>query len=247
MSFKSNVVIVTGASSGIGAATAVQFAKEGASLVIVGRNEARLKDIAAKCAAVGSAPLVVRADVSNDDDARRIISETIKKFGKLDVLINNAGVLEYGTILNGKILESYDKNISINLRAVIHMTMLAAPYLVKTKGNIVNVSSVLGQFHMMPMVNAYATSKAGLDHFTRGSAKELAASGVRVNAVSPGPVETNMLMTFESSEDTQEVNTPLGRVSQPAEVADLILFMASDKAKAITGSVFLADNGVILG
>ncbi|KAL0818035.1 hypothetical protein ABMA28_008576 [Loxostege sticticalis] len=246
MSFKNKVVIVTGASAGIGAATAVLFSKEGANVVIVGRNEARLKNVAGQCAAVGSEPLLVKADVANDEDARRIINDTIQKFGKLDVLVNNAGVLEYGTILDGTILESFDKTIGINLRAPVHTTMLATPHLVKTKGNIVNVSSVLGQLHVTPLANAYSTSKAGLDHFTRGCAKELASCGVRVNAVNPGPVETNMLESFGDSTGIHDVKTALGRVSQPEEMADLILYVASEKAKGITGSVFVADNGIRL-
>ncbi|XP_028157585.1 uncharacterized protein LOC114350840 [Ostrinia furnacalis] len=246
MSFQNKVVIVTGASAGIGAATAVHFAKEGASVVVVGRNEARLQEVAAKCTAVGSAPLVVKADVSNDDDARRIISETINKFGKLDVLVNNAGVVAYGTLLDGKILESFDKCVAVNLRAMIHMSMLAAPHLVKTKGNIVNISSILGQFHIGAFMNGYAASKAGLSHFTRGGAKELAEHGARMNVVSPGPVDTAMLDDFAATAGVQEVKTALGRVSQADELADLILYVASDKAKGVTGSVFVADNGISL-
>ncbi|KAL0867462.1 hypothetical protein ABMA27_008249 [Loxostege sticticalis] len=248
MSFKSKVVVVTGASAGIGAATAVSFAREGAHVAIVGRNEAKLKDVAKQCAAVGAAPLVIKADVANDDDARRIINDTIQKFGKLDVLVNNAGVLEFGTILDGTILEAYDKIMAINLRAVVHVTMLAAPHLVKTKGNIVNVSSVAGQMLSVPTANAYGVSKAGLDHFTRGSALELGASGVRVNTVSPGPVETDMLASFATQAQMQQsgVKTILDRISKTEEIADLILFLASDKARGITGSVYVSDNGAML-
>ncbi|KAL0818033.1 hypothetical protein ABMA28_008574 [Loxostege sticticalis] len=249
MSFKNKVVIVTGASAGIGAAIAVSFAREGAHVAIVGRNEAKLKDVAKQCAAVGAAPLVIKADVANDDDARRIINDTIQKFGKFDVLVNNAGVIEFGTIMDGTILEAYDKIMAINLRAVVHVTMLAAPHLVKTKGNIVNVSSVAGQMQSIPSANAYSVSKAALDHFTRGSALELGASGVRVNTVSPGPVETDMLASFASKFEVQQgqnIQNVLGRVSKSEEIADVILFLASDKAKGITGSVYVSDNGTLL-
>ncbi|KAL0867465.1 hypothetical protein ABMA27_008252 [Loxostege sticticalis] len=227
MTFKNKVVIVTGASAGI----------------------PKLKDVAKQCAAVGAAPLVIKADVANDADARRIINDAIQKFGKLDVLVNNAGVLEFGTILDGTILESYDKILGINLRAVVHVTMLAAPHLVKTKGNIVNVSSIGGQIQRLASLNAYCVSKAALDHFTRGSALELGASGVRVNAVSPGPVETDMLASLASSVEVQQgqnIQNVLGRVSNSEEIADLILFLASDKAKGITGSVYVSDNGTML-
>ncbi|KAL0867463.1 hypothetical protein ABMA27_008250 [Loxostege sticticalis] len=249
MSFKNKVVIVTGASAGIGAAIAVSFAREGAHVAIVGRNEAKLKDVAKQCAAVGAAPLVIKADVANDADAKRIINDTIQKLGKLDVLVNNAGVIEFGTIMDGTILEAYDKIMAINLRAVVHVTMLAAPHLVKTKGNIVNVSSVAGQMQSIPTANAYSVSKAALDHFTRGSALELGALGVRVNTVSPGPVETDMLASFASKFEVQQgqnIQNVLGRVSKSEEIADVILFLASDKAKGITGSVYVSDNGTLL-
>ncbi|XP_063833412.1 3-oxoacyl-[acyl-carrier-protein] reductase FabG-like [Ostrinia nubilalis] len=248
MSFKNKVVLVTGASSGIGAATAILFSKEGANVAIVGRNESKLKNVSEQCAAVGHAPLVIKADVADDDDARRIVNDTLQKFGKLDVLVNNAGIVQYGTLLNGKVLESFDKIIAINLRAVVHITMLAAPHLVKTKGNVVNVSSVAGQVHITPPFMAYCTSKAGLDHFTRGCALELSSSGVRVNAISPGPVTTDIVENSGSTAEFEEVGvtTPLGRVSESEEIADLILYVASDKSKGITGSVFVTDNGVMI-
>ncbi|KAL0867467.1 hypothetical protein ABMA27_008254 [Loxostege sticticalis] len=248
MSFKNKVVIVTGASSGIGAATAILFSKEGANVAMVGRNEQKLNNVAKQCAAVGNTPLVIRADVANDNDARRIVNDTLKTFGRLDVLVNNAGVVQYGTILDGKVLEAYDKIMAINLRAVVHITMLAAPHLVNSKGNIVNVSSVAAQMHVTPPFMSYCTSKAGLDHFTRGCALELAEKGVRVNAISPGPVETDII---ENSGSTAEataaaVQTPLGRVSQSEEIADLIIYVASDKSVGITGSVIVTDNGMML-
>ncbi|KAL0892880.1 hypothetical protein ABMA27_014565 [Loxostege sticticalis] len=250
MSFNNKVVIVTGSSTGIGAVTAVAFAKEGAKVVIVGRNEANLNDVAKQCSAVGSAPLVIKADVTKDEDAKRIINDTIQKFGQLDVLVNNAGIFEYGDILSGKILETYDRIIAINLRAVIHLTQLAAPHLVKTKGNIVNISSGASLLYGPPATLAYCVSKAALDHFTKGSALELAPSGVRVNAVSPGPVETDMLtrhsVQMNAPIDQVKVFSPLKRVSQSEEIADLVLFVAGNKAKGITGSVYLADNGFTL-
>lgn len=246
MGFKNKVVLVTGASSGIGAATAIMFCKAGASVAMVGRNDAKLKSVAKQCAAVGSAPLVIKADVADDDDARRIINDTIQEFKKLDVLVNNAGVVRYGTLLQGDLLKAYDEIISINLRAVVHLTMLAAPYLVKTKGNVVNISSVAGQMQILPKFMAYCTSKAGLDHFTRGCALELAASGVRVNAISPGPVVTDILENSGAPRDHAEIKTPLGRVSEADEIAELILYLACDKAKGITGSNFVSDNGCML-
>ncbi|KAM3956803.1 3-oxoacyl-[acyl-carrier-protein] reductase FabG-like [Aphomia sociella] len=249
MSFTGKVVIVTGASSGIGASTAVQFAKEGASVVLVGRNESKLSNVAGQCAHSGNTPLVVKAEMSNDNDVQRIVNETIGKFRKIDVLVNNAGMAVYGTILNGNIMQSYDETMAVNTRAVIQLTVLAAPYLVKTKGNIVNISSIVGKMVFKGWQNlAYSVSKAALDHFTRGAALELASSGVRVNGVSPGPVRTDFLDNtgLPLSWDDVCSTVPLKRCSDPKEIADLILYLASEKARGITGSDYVSDNGTLL-
>ncbi|KAL0867460.1 hypothetical protein ABMA27_008247 [Loxostege sticticalis] len=244
MSFANKVVIVTGASSGIGAATAVAFGKEGASVVLVGRNEQRLQQVAEQCAGA----LVVKADVSNEDDAKRIIDNTLERFGKIDVLVNNAGIAKFGTILGGKVMDTYDEVMNTNLRAAVNLTTLAAPHLVATKGNVVNISAIGGSYAPTPPFLAYCMSKAALNHFTKGAALELAASGVRVNAISPGPVRTDIIANagFPITWDHFAAQTALGRVSEPDEVADLVLYLASDRAKGITGSNYVTDNGMML-
>ncbi|XP_045459456.1 3-oxoacyl-[acyl-carrier-protein] reductase FabG-like [Melitaea cinxia] len=246
MSFKNKVVIVTGASSGIGAAAAKLFSDEGARVVMVGRNEKKLSAVAARCAS----PLVIRADVSKDDDAKRIIDETVKKFGQIDVLVNNAGLtINSGGLLASDMMSTYDTIMNINLRAVVHLTSLAAPHLIKTKGNIVNVSSIAGSTSPMnPGAASYHVSKAGMNHFTVCAAAELGVHGVRVNTVSPGPVRTDF---FENAKlpigvDIFAPMTLLNRVSEPEEMADLILYLASDKARGITGSNYLSDNGMAI-
>ncbi|XP_026753446.3 uncharacterized oxidoreductase SSP0419-like [Galleria mellonella] len=249
MSFANKVVIVTGASSGIGAAAAVLFATEGARVVMVGRNQSKLTKVAEQCARGGQAPLVIRADLANDDDIKRIVDETVNKFGKIDVLVNNAGMAIYGGVLSGNILKAYDETMAVNLRAVVHLTALAAPYLVKTKGNIVNISSIAGKMVLKAEYLPYSVSKAALDHFTRGAALELASSGVRVNGISPGPVKTDFIENTGMSEVTWDIMSnafPLKRCSEPEEIAELILYLASDKAKGITGSDFVSDNGGLL-
>ncbi|XP_013191441.2 3-oxoacyl-[acyl-carrier-protein] reductase FabG-like [Amyelois transitella] len=249
MSFNNKVVLVTGASSGIGAATAVLFAKEGADVVIVARNEVKLKEVEEDCTKVGKKPLVIKADVCKDDDVKRIINDTIEKFNKLDVLINNAGITRFGRILDGKITESFDELINTNLRAVVKLTTLAAPFLIKTKGNIVNVSSIAGITINTINMGGYCTTKAALSHFSRVSALELAPHGVRVNIVSPGPVYSDILENAGITTKVEDVagKTALNnRVSEPEEIADLILFLASEKAKGITGSDYVSDNGYLL-
>ncbi|XP_023933763.2 17-beta-hydroxysteroid dehydrogenase 14-like [Bicyclus anynana] len=245
MSLSNKVVIVTGASSGIGAAIAVAFSSAGAHVAIVGRNETKLSDVAAKC----TNPLVIIADVTKEKDARAVIDKTIKKFGKLDVLINNAGLTVPASILQGDMMKAYDTIMDINVRAVVQLTTLAAPHLVKTKGNIVNISSVAGQLApVYPSTINYNMSKAAVTHFGKCAAVEFAEHGVRVNTVSPGPVYTDFLENSKSSikwEQYKAINV-LKRVSEPDEIADLVLFLASDKARGITGSEFVSDNGTCI-
>ncbi|CAH0595529.1 unnamed protein product [Chrysodeixis includens] len=249
MSFKNKVVLITGGSAGIGATTAVSFAKEGANIAIVGRNEARLKDVCQKCDKYGVKTLAIKADMSNDAEVKAIVPKSIEKFGKLDVLVNNAAVYENATLGSPDLLQIYDQVMTVNLRGVIHLTSLAAPHLVKTKGNVINMSSVLGRSCLQsPAFMIYGASKAALDLFTKGAALELGASGVRVNTVVPGPVSTDMLLGIdkEKSNDDYKPMTLLNRVSEPEEVADIIKFLASDKAKGVTGGYYTIDNGVLL-
>lgn len=253
MSFSDKVVIVTGASSGIGAATAKLFAQEKAHVTMVGRNVEKLtnvsNDIKTK---TGVEPLVVVADVSKEDEARGIVEKTIQKYGKLDILINNAGVVAYTSIFNEDYLKEFDRIMGINLRAVVVMTHAAAGHLVKTKGNIVNVSSI-GSTLSSALLSVYGSSKAGLDHFSRCIALEFAKEGVRVNVVNPGPVKTDIGLTLGNTREELEAGyveastkTPLKLISESEEVADIIAYLASDKAKSITGATYTLDCGVSL-
>lgn len=225
MCFKDKVVFISGSSSGIGAATALEFTKAGANVIINGINDTKLKSVYEKCIEYGKKPLMISADISKDEEAKRAIEETIKQFGRLDILVNNAGFSKCGSILDGNLLKSYDDVMATNLRGAMHLTELAAPYLIKTKGNIVNVSSVGGvAVPVLPQMISYCVSKAGLDHFTRCSALELSKFGVRVNAVSPGPVATD----FRKNSGTEKlmadrkIQPTLDRVSEPIEIADIV-------------------------
>lgn len=249
MEFNDKVVIVTGASSGIGAATAIEFSALGAKVTMVGRNETKLTEVAKKC----KDPLVIIADVTKDDDVKRIINDTIARYGKLDILVNNAGMAIPGGILSENAMEVFDKVMAANLRSSVYLTHLAAPHIIKTKGNIINISSICALIVLSKGIAAYHTAKAALDHFTRSVAAELAPSGVRVNVVNPGPVKSDFARNCGLNEEQLVVaaenitkRTALGRRSEPIEMADIILFLASDKAKAITGASFLADNGILV-
>jgi NAD(P)-dependent dehydrogenase (short-subunit alcohol dehydrogenase family) len=242
------VVLVTGATSGIGRATAQRFAEDSCDIVAVGRNRVALEDIEKTVSAGGGTPLSLAVDVTNELDARRAIDETIKRFGRLDVLVNAAGHISNGTVEDTS-LSSWDSMMNVNLRAVFHLMQLAAPHLIRVKGNIVNVSSVTG-LRSFPGVLAYCVSKAGVDQLTRCAALELAAKGVRVNAVNPGVVVTEIHKRGGMNEATygqflerSKTTHPLGRVGKVSEVAELIYYLASDKASWITGATYSIDGG----
>lgn len=240
------VALVTGATSGIGKATALMFAESGARIAAVGRDHSALAGLSDTIKARGGESLTIRADVTIDAD--RIVKETVDGFGQLDVLVNAAGHLSNGTIENTT-LEAWDTMLNVNLRAVFELMQLAVPHLVETRGNVVNVSSVTG-LRSFPGVLAYCVSKAGVDQLTRCAALELAPKGVRVNAVNPGVVMTEIHKRAGMSENDYQAflersksTHPLGRVGEPREVAELILFLASDHAAWITGATYSIDGG----
>ncbi|XP_022832080.1 uncharacterized protein LOC111360392 [Spodoptera litura] len=247
--FANKVVLVTGGSSGIGAATVEAFAKEGASVAFVGRNQAKLKDVESRCQQYGANVLAIRADVSKDEEAKTVVQQTVDKFGKLDVLVNNAGILRFASVLEPTLIQTYDETMNTNLRPVVLITSLAIPHLVATKGSIVNVSSILSTIVRIPGIMPYSMSKAAMDHFTKFAALELAPSGVRVNSVNPGPVLTDIASGSGFSPDLLEdtgAHTPLGKAAQSEEIANMIVYLASDKAKSVTGSCYIMDNGLAL-
>lgn len=248
--FSNKVVIITGASSGIGAATAILFSKYGATLVLIGRNSENLSKTASQCevASPQPKPLQLIADLINEADTKRVIDETIKTFGRLDVLVNSAGIIETGSIETTSV-EQYDRVMNTNVRSVYHLTALATPHLINTKGCIVNVSSVNGM-RSFPGVLAYCMSKAALDQFTRCTALELAPKQVRVNSVNPGVIETDIHkrggmneLAYQQFLERSKTTHALGRHGQPYEVASVIAFLASDEASFITGASLPVDGG----
>ncbi len=242
------VVIVTGASSGIGQATAILFANKGATVVAVGRNEKELSSLGKSVKSKTGSIKPHLADMTQMSQLERIASETIHNLGRIDVLVNSAGIIANGSIETTK-LEDWDKMLHINLRAVFILIQKCLPHIVKVKGNVVNVSSVAGP-RSFPNVLAYGVSKAALDQLTRSAALELAPKGVRINAVNPGVVVTNIHKRGGMDEESYKVflerskeTHPIGRVGTPQEVAELIYFLASDKASWITGATYEIDGG----
>jgi NAD(P)-dependent dehydrogenase (short-subunit alcohol dehydrogenase family) len=243
-----SAALVTGATSGIGRATALRFAEEGARVALVGRDVGHLKEVAAEVAARGGEAVEIQADVTDESDARRAVETAVQHLGGIDVLVNAAGILASGTVETTP-LAAWDAMMNVNLRSVFHLMQLAAPHLEKRHGNVVNVSSVTG-LRAFPGVLAYCVSKAGVDQLTRCAALELAPKGVRVNAVNPGVVVTEVHKRGGMGEEQyaaflehSKTTHPLGRVGAAAEVADLILFLASDRAAWITGATYSIDGG----
>jgi len=248
MSFANKTIIVTGATSGIGRATAEAFGRERAIAVLVGRDEQALAEVVKEVSAAGGRPVACAADVTAPEAATRIVRAAIEHSGAVDVVVNAAGVIATGT-LDKTTDEVWDTMMAVNLTAPFRLMRAAAPHLAARKGAVVNVSSVNG-LRSFPGVLAYCVSKAGVDHLTRCAAIELAALGVRVNAVNPGVTVTN-LHRRSGMDDAQyaaflersKTTHPLGRPGQPDDIVGMILFLASDRASWMTGETIPIDGG----
>ena len=245
---KDKVAVVTGASSGIGRATALLFARNGVDVVAVGRNENELNALRNETRETAGSVKIHLGDITETTQVDRLISETTGGFGRIDILVNAAGIIKNGNIENTT-LDEWDKMMNVNLRSAFYLMQKCVPHLAASKGNVVNVSSVTGT-RAFPNVLAYCVSKAATDQLTRCTALELAPKGIRVNAVNPGVVVTNLHKRGGMSEDDYKKfldnakNThPIGRPGNPEEVAELIYFLASDKASWITGATYEIDGG----
>lgn len=244
---REKVAVITGASSGIGRAAAVLFAKSGFRVAAIGRNLDELKKLAGEA---GSESLISPriSDVTDTSAIDRLAADIAAEFGGVDVLVNAAGIIGNGTIENTTPAQ-WDEMMNINLRSVFYVMQKFVPFLQETRGNIVNVSSVTAT-RAFPNVLAYCVSKAGVDQLTRCSALEMAPKGIRVNAVNPGVVVSNLHKRggmndadYERFIATAKNTHPLGRPGQPGEIAELIYFLASDKAAWITGATYEIDGG----
>ncbi|CAD5232997.1 unnamed protein product [Bursaphelenchus xylophilus] len=254
--FAGKTVIITGSSRGIGRGVALGFAAQGANVVVHGQDETKLKETAKAIEGLGVSDknyLIVQGAIQDQTTQEKLIQEAIKKFGNINVLVNNAAV-SHKDGLDPNSAENLDFIYQVNLRSVYTLTNLAIPYLIKTKGNVVNISSV-GSQKMSDGLVPYCMLKAALDHFTRGAALRHAKDGIRINTVSPGGTETDFVhrhggdaeVTRKLGEKWKNLFVPMNRFATPGEVANIVIFVASDDASYVTGANINVDGGVLAG
>lgn len=237
-------VIITGAGSGIGKAAAIRYANEGYNVVLNGRTKSKLDDVAKEIGKPGHT-LVQSGDVSSQDDVEDVIENAIKEFGRIDVLVNNAGIAVSGNISDVS-LEDWDKQMSINAGGMFLMIKHALPHLEKTKGSIVNTSSVSGLGGDWGMF-AYNATKGAVSNLTRALALDLGSKNVRVNAVAPSATRTDMASGILDDDDLLKKfkdRIPMQRPAEPEEIADVIYFLSSHDARFVNGVVLPVDGGL---
>jgi NAD(P)-dependent dehydrogenase (short-subunit alcohol dehydrogenase family) len=240
------VILITGALTGIGRASAIAFAKKGAKVVVAGRHDEAGQALAEELRSIGSEAEFINADVRKEDDVRALVDQTVARFGRLDVAVNNAGT--EGTVgpITDQTADTYAATFDTNVLGVI----LSMKHQVRVmqeqgSGSIVNISSVYGHKGAAG-ASVYVGSKYAVEGITKSVALEVAKSGIRVNAVAPGPTDTSMLARFTGTPEnkaTLVAEVPLGRVGRSEELADAIVFIGSDEASYITGHVLDVDGG----
>ncbi|GAB6031493.1 hypothetical protein CHUAL_009267 [Chamberlinius hualienensis] len=249
------VALITGAGNGIGAATAKLFTKLGATVSLLDLDENSLKTTSEECEKLichdQPKPLLTVGSVADANVRAKYVEDTANAFSKIDILINNAGITKFTSLLESS-LDEFDKIFDINVKAVIHMTQLSAPHLIKTKGCVVNIASVAAH-RVMDGRLYYGLSKACVKHFTLCAAEELAKHQVRVNCVSPGLINTNIFLSYHVTKDElpkyleqSGKKHALSRCGEPSEIAQTIAFLSSDESSFMTGSDVLVDGGFLV-
>ncbi len=245
MKFKNKVVLVTGSSRGVGRATALEFAKEGAVVVVNYNNDENGANLVVdEIIKIGSKSVAIKCDVSNEEQVKSMIEKIISKFGKLDILVNNAAIV-FDVPMFEKTIDQWQKTMAVNLIGPFLCAKYGSKYLLESKGNIVNVCSTSGYNSFSPDSADYDASKVSLMSLTKNLAKELAPI-IRVNGVAPGWIDTDMNKDLPKDYLEDEISkTSIGRMARPDEIAKTILFLASDDASYLTGSIVFVDGGTI--
>ncbi|MGB5181897.1 MAG: glucose 1-dehydrogenase [Xanthobacteraceae bacterium] len=240
------VVLVTGGLSGIGRAAAIAFAKKGAKVVVAGRRDDAGKALAKELRSLGSEAEFINADVRKEEDVRALVDKTVARFGRLDVAVNNAGTEGKGGRITEQSAESYAATFDTNvLGVVLSMKHEVRAMQVQGSGNIINISSTYGH-EGAAGASIYVGAKHAVEGITKSVALELAKSGIRVNAIAPGPTDTGMLTRFTGTPENKAAlvtTVPMSRLGLPEELANAIVFVASDEASFITGHVLNVDGG----
>jgi len=246
MLLKDKVAVVTGAGRGIGKEIALTFAREGAQLAICSRHSETIEPVAALIRSLGGQVLPLVTDISVQEEVEKFVEKIYEEYGTVDILVNNAGVNRDNFFLRMK-AEEWDAVMDVNLRGTFLCCRMFARRMIKQKsGRIINMTSVAGEAGNPGQAN-YSAAKAGIIGFTKAIAKELARQGIRVNAVAPGLIGTEMVQKMEKKVlDELEESIPLKRIGTPQDVAGVVLFLASDAAAYITGQVIRVDGGLYM-
>jgi 3-oxoacyl-[acyl-carrier protein] reductase len=241
------IALVTGASQGIGRACALELARAGATVALAARNEAKLAEVAAEIAAAGGQAAAFALDVSSEDSIKAGAKAVIGRFGKVEILVNNAGITRDGLMMRMKRAD-WDDVVATNLTGAFLLTQVLLPLMLRNRwGRIVNISSVVGRTGQAGQVN-YAASKAGLIGLTRSLAREVASRNITVNAVAPGYIETPMTAVLDQKQrEAMMAQIPLGRPGTDLEIAQSVAFLASNAAAYITGHVLDVNGGMFMG
>jgi NAD(P)-dependent dehydrogenase (short-subunit alcohol dehydrogenase family) len=247
---RSPVVLITGALTGIGRAAAVVFAQEGAHVVVSGRRDKQGQELVAKLQGLGAEAIFVRSDVRKDEDVRNLVDQTVKRFGRLDIAVNNAGTEGVPGPVTEQTAESFAATFDTNvLGTLLSMKHELRVMLNQGSGSIVNVSSAYGSVGAAG-ASVYVASKHAVEGLTKSAALEVAGTGVRVNVVAPGTTDTGMLTRFTSTDQNKAAlvsTVPVKRLATSEEIAHVIAFVASENASYMTGSSIPVDGGMIAG
>jgi NAD(P)-dependent dehydrogenase (short-subunit alcohol dehydrogenase family) len=251
MRFRGKVALVTGGARGLGRSCVLRLAEEGAHVVVAGRDIEACKAVAGEAAELGSRAIPVHLDVTDEGSVRRMVGDTVDQLGRLDFAVNNAGVNVGAALLADADIEAWDRSFAVNARGMFACLKYELQHMASQRaGAIVNVASISSLRVALTGVSAYSASKFAVAGLTKAAARDYAASGIRINAVCPGHMRTEMLTSLLETDPELEARVleriPMRRIAEPAEIAAVVAFLLSDDASFMTGALVAADGGVTI-